>query len=45
MGWQEALRRESDRARDEMIRQRLALPMEKRVGFLRVRHPNGGSHL
>jgi len=46
MGWREALRRESDRARGEMIRGKLALPMAKRVGFLRVRLPDGsGSHV
>ena len=45
MGWREALRRESDRAEGEMIRGKLALPMNKRVGFLRVRHPGGGSHV
>jgi hypothetical protein len=40
-----ALRRESDRALVELIRRRLALPMEKRMNFLRVRVPGGGSHL
>lgn len=46
MGWREALRRESHRAEGEMIRNKLALPMKKRVGFLRVRLPDGsGSHL
>lgn len=41
----EALRLESDRALREMIRQLLDLPMHRRVWFLRVRHPNGGSHV
>ena len=46
MGWREALRRESELARTEQIRGKLALPMNKRVGFLRVRLPDGsGSHL
>jgi hypothetical protein len=40
-----ALQRESDRALVEQIRRLLALPMNKRTHFLRVRHPNGGSHL
>jgi hypothetical protein len=40
-----ALKRESDRAFTEQIRRLLALPMNKRTNFLRVRHPNGGSHL
>ena len=40
-----ALRRESDRALVEIIRRRLALPVEKRLNFLRVRLPGGGSHL
>lgn len=29
----------------EMIRRLLALPMNKRTHFLRVRGPSGGSHL
>ena len=40
-----ALRLESDRALLDMIRRRLALPMAKRMNFLRVRVPGGGSHL
>jgi hypothetical protein len=40
-----ALKAESDRALVEQIRRLLALPMNKRTHFLRVRHPNGGSHL
>jgi hypothetical protein len=40
-----ALRAESDRALLDLIRRRLALPVEKRLNFLRVRVPGGGSHL
>ncbi len=40
-----ALKKESDRALVEQIRLLLALPMNKRTHFLRVRHPGGGSHL
>jgi hypothetical protein len=40
-----ALRQESDRALTDLIRRRLALPVEKRMNFLRVRVPGGGSHL
>jgi hypothetical protein len=41
----DALKRESDRALVDQIRRLLALPMNKRTNFLRVRHPGGGSHL
>ncbi len=40
-----APRKESGRDLVEMIRRRLALPVEKRMNFLRVRIPDGGSHL
>lgn len=40
-----ALRKESDRDLTDLIRRRLALPVEKRLNFLRVRRPGGGSHL
>jgi hypothetical protein len=40
-----ALRLESERDLVELIRRRLALPVEKRMNFLRVRLPGGGSHL
>jgi hypothetical protein len=40
-----ALRHESDRALLDLIRRRLALPVSKRLNFLRVRLPGGGSHL
>jgi hypothetical protein len=39
-----ALRKESDRTLVELIRGRLALRIEKRMNFLRVRLPGGGSH-
>lgn len=41
----EALRAESERELLELIRRRLALPVEKRLNFLRVRPPGGGSYL
>jgi hypothetical protein len=40
-----ALKKESDRVELEQIRRLLALPMNKRTHFLRVRLPNGGSAL
>jgi hypothetical protein len=40
-----ALKKESDLALTDLIRRRLALPVEKRLNFLRVRRPGGGSHL
>jgi hypothetical protein len=40
-----SLSRESERALIDQIRRLQALPMNKRTNFLRVRHPNGGSHL
>jgi hypothetical protein len=40
-----ALRQESERDLVDLIRRRLALPVEKRMNFLRVRIPGGGSHL
>jgi hypothetical protein len=42
-----ALKRESEREMIDLIRRRLALPVEKRTNFLRVRLPlpNGGSCL
>jgi hypothetical protein len=39
------LGRECDRAELDLIRRRLALPVEKRLNFLRVRLPGGGSRL
>jgi hypothetical protein len=36
-----ALRKESDHALVELIRRRLALPVQKRMNFLRVRLPGG----
>jgi hypothetical protein len=40
-----ALAAESDRQLDDLIRRRLALPLEKRMNFLRKRLPGGGSCL
>jgi hypothetical protein len=40
-----ALKRERKHALVEQIRRLLALPMNKRTNFLRVRRPGGGSHL
>ena len=41
----DALDAESDRQLGELIRRRLALPMEQRMNFLRVRLPGRGSCL
>jgi hypothetical protein len=41
----EALRDQSDQALTDLIRRRLAMPVEKRLNFLRVRLPGGGSAL
>ena len=41
----EALKKESERALIDQIRRLLALPMNKRTNFLRVKRPGGGSHL
>jgi len=40
-----ALRAESERQLEDLIRRRLALPLEKRMNFLRRRLPGGGSAL
>lgn len=40
-----ALAAESERAELELIRRWLKLPVAKRLNFLRVRLPGGGSHL
>jgi len=40
-----ALAAESERQLDDLIRRRLALPVEKRMNFLRKRLPGGGSCL
>ncbi len=40
-----ALKAESDRHLEDLIRRRLALPLEKRMNFLRHRLPGGGSAL
>ena len=40
-----ALRAESERAELDLIRRRLALPVARRMNFLRVRLPGGGSRL
>ena len=41
----DALKAESERQLIELIRRRLALPLEKRMNFLRKRLPGGGSCL
>ena len=40
-----ALKAESERQLEELICRRLALPLEKRMNFLRRRLPGGGSTL
>jgi len=40
-----ALAAESDRQLEDLIRRRLALPIEQRMNFLRRRLPGGGSCL
>ncbi len=40
-----AMRKESERQLDELIRRRLAMPVEQRMNFLRKRLPGGGSCL
>jgi hypothetical protein len=40
-----ALARESDRQLDDLIRRRIAMPLEQRMHFLRRRLPGGGSSL
>ena len=41
----EAPKLETERALIQQIRRNLALPMNKRTHFLRLRRPDGGSHL
>jgi hypothetical protein len=41
----DAMRKESDRQLEELIRRRLAMPVEQRMNFLRKRLPGGGSCL
>lgn len=40
-----APRKESERAELDVLRRRLRLPLSKRLNYLRVRIPGGGSHL
>jgi hypothetical protein len=40
-----ALRAESDRQLEDLIRRRLGMPVEQRMNFLRKRLPGGGSCL
>lgn len=42
---QSALRAECDRVDKERIRARLTMPVDKRMNFLRIRLPGGGSAL
>ncbi len=42
---EQALKKESQRNLIQQIRRLLALPMNQRTNFLRVRLPGGGSHL
>lgn len=39
----DAMRKESDRQLEELIRRRLAMPIEQRMNFLRKRLSGGGS--
>jgi hypothetical protein len=41
----EAMRQASEQELTDLIRRQLALPMNKRTNFLRIRLPNGGSSL
>jgi hypothetical protein len=41
----DAMGKESDRQLEELIRRRLAMPIEQRMNFLRKRLPGGGSCL
>lgn len=41
----EIMRQSADEELRQMIRRQLALPMNKRTNFLRLRLPNGGSCL
>jgi hypothetical protein len=40
-----AIKAESERQMEDLIRRRLALPIEQRMNFLRRRLPGGGSCL
>jgi len=40
-----ALAKESERQMEDLIRRRLAMPIEQRMNFLRKRLPGGGSCL
>ena len=40
-----ALKVQNEQAELDLIRRRLAMPVEKRLNFLRVRLPGGGSRL